>query len=137
MAREGVDLDMKLPSTLREVFKYENKYIFSRKNSPGRFKLTLQTVVSCQDQPPSLAIARFLLQSLVCAQTLMPRVNYIEGHHSANCRSQTTSLHETRNQHSIDLPFQHASVVCKCWICHKHRSYHPVWYVYWIRLTLI
>ena len=26
MTREVVDLDMKLPSNLREVFKYENKY---------------------------------------------------------------------------------------------------------------
>ena len=59
MAREGVDLDMKLPSTLREVFKYENKYIFSRKNSPGSFKLTLQTVVSCQDQPLPLPLRAF------------------------------------------------------------------------------
>ena len=41
MTREGVDLDMKLPSTLREVFEYENKYIFLQKNSPGNFKLTL------------------------------------------------------------------------------------------------
>ena len=50
VTREGVDFDMTLPSTLREVFKYENKYIFSRKNSPGSFKLTLQTAVSRQDQ---------------------------------------------------------------------------------------
>ena len=47
MTREGVDLDMKLPSTLREVFMYENKYIFLRKTSPGSFKLTLQNVVAC------------------------------------------------------------------------------------------
>ena len=59
MAREGVDLDMKLPSTLREVFKYENKYIFSQKNSPGSFKLTLQTAVSCQDQPLPLPLRAF------------------------------------------------------------------------------
>ena len=59
MTREGVDLDMKLLSTLREVFKYENKYIFLRKNSPGSFKLTLQTVVSCQDQPLPLSLHAF------------------------------------------------------------------------------
>ena len=39
MTREGVDLDVKLPSTFREVFKYEID-IFLRKNSPGSFKLT-------------------------------------------------------------------------------------------------
>ena len=41
MKSEGVDFDMKLPSTLREVFKYE-KYIFSQTNSAGSYKLTLQ-----------------------------------------------------------------------------------------------
>ena len=56
MTREGVDLDMKLPSTNREVFKYENKYIFLQKKSPGGFKLTLQTVVSCQDQSLPLSL---------------------------------------------------------------------------------
>ena len=58
MTTEGVDLDMKLPSTLRQIFKYEIKYIFSRKNSPGSFKLFLQTetVVLCQDQPLSLSL---------------------------------------------------------------------------------
>ena len=63
MTREGVDLDMKLPSILREVFKYENKYIFLQKNCPGSFKLTLQTVVSCQDQPLPLSLRAFATES--------------------------------------------------------------------------
>ena len=63
MTREGGDFDMKLPSTLREVFKYGNKYIFSRKKSLGGFKLTHQTVVSCQDQPLPCHCALFATES--------------------------------------------------------------------------
>ena len=67
MTRKGVDLDMKLASTLREVFKYANKYIFSRKNSPGSFKLTLQTVVHVKINPFPCHRVLFATESSLCA----------------------------------------------------------------------
>ncbi len=70
MTREGVNLDMKLPSTFREVFKYEKIHICA-KEWPWKLQVDSPHLSFMSRSTPSLVIARFLLRSLVCAQTLM------------------------------------------------------------------